>query len=97
MVGGKVVEVLFEENRIFLNVQDRTYPKDRCGIYVVRDPDSEKIEVGDQVWWQGKIVYWTPTVTVLGGDVVDYPLDRASYSGVDHPQGKDVLDHSEVV
>lgn len=93
MVGGKVVEVLFEENRIFLNVQDRTYPKDRCGIYVLRDCHSERIEAGDQVWWQGNKVFWTPT----GDDVVDFVLDRVSYSGVDHPLGKDVLDHSEIV
>jgi hypothetical protein len=97
MVGGKVVEIVMEPHRIFLNVQDKTYPKDRCGIYVLRDADSEQVEVGDSVWWQGNKVFWTPEATLLGSDVVDYPLDRVSYSGVNHPLGNDVLDHTEVV
>jgi hypothetical protein len=96
MVGGTIVEVLFEKDRIFLNVQDKTYPKDRCGIYVVRDSDTERIETGDSVWWQGNKVFWTPTATLPGSDVVDYPLDRASYSGVGHPYGEDVLDHPQI-
>lgn len=87
MVGGIVVEIIRHAKRIFLKVQDKTYPKDRCGIYVIRDADSEQIELGDQVWWQGNKVFWTPAATVLGCAVVDYPLDRASYSGVSHPAG----------
>lgn len=97
MVGGKVVEVILEPDRVFLNVQDKTYPKDRCGIYVVRDADSEQIENGDTVWWQGNKVLWTPVAMLLGVARVDCPLDRASYSGANHPLGKDVLDHSEIV
>lgn len=92
MIGGKVVEVL-RGNRIFLNVQDRTYPKDRCGIYVLRDSMSEQIEIGDWVWWQGRKVFWTRP----GTTIVEVELSRASYSGIDHPLGRDVLDHQEIV
>lgn len=94
MIGGKVVEVIREPERIFLNVQDTTYKKDRCGIYVERNDDSEFIEAGDKVWWQGNQVFWTSESYL---DLVEVPIPRASYSGVDHPLGKDVLDHSEVV
>lgn len=93
MIGGKVVEILRESDRVFLNVQDAAYPKDRCGIYVERNDDSDLIEVGDKVWWQGKQVFWTSESYV---DLVEVPIPRASYSGVDHPLGKDVLEHSEI-
>ena len=90
MIGGKIVEVIFQNERVFLNVQDETYQKDRCGIYVKSDESSLQIETVDKCWWQGDKVFWTRPFTTI----VDVPLERASYSGVDHPHGNDVLDHA---
>lgn len=91
MIGGIITEVIQQPGRIFLNVQDETYPKDRCGIYVEKNADSERIEVGDKVWWQGRTAFWTSPNYYNAND---FAIPRVSYSGTEHPEGKDVLDHS---
>lgn len=81
MVGGKVREIVEQENRIWLDVQDVIYPKDFCALYIERNKDSEQIQIGDSVWWQGKFLLWTPK----DGSREDVEIPRLSYSGVGVP------------
>lgn len=95
MVGGTVIEVSEVSGRpevLFVDCRDRTYAKDTCAIYVERNQTSERIELGDCVWWQGRHAYWTPQTNRerdeadLGcGIDFDIPLPRVGFSGVTHP------------
>lgn len=92
MIGGTVVEIIEETERIFLNVQSEVYPTDHSAIYVERDKDSERIELGDTIWWQGRFAYWSNQ----SGSETRRAIRKVSGSGVAHPEGKEVLDHSEI-
>lgn len=81
MIGGKIIETKLTSDRVWLDVQDTTYPKDICALYVVRNQDSERIRVGDSVWWQGKNLFWTRA----DKSIVEKAIPRASYSGVGVP------------
>jgi hypothetical protein len=66
MVGGKVIESCEVRGRnevLWLNCADfregRKRP-DVCSVLVERTTDSEQIEIGDRVWWQSGVIYWTP-------------------------------------
>lgn len=110
MIGGKIIEIVPEDGRVFVNVRDTAYPKDRCGIYVEKNQISERMEIGDSLWWQGAFAMWTPEsyqqqscshrehITCNGRSGIDYDIKipRLSYSGVDHPEGRDVLNHSRI-
>ncbi len=84
MVGGTVFETRTEGGRIWLNVRSNYPPKrpDECAIYVERNQDSERIRLGDSVWWQGRNVFWTRK----DRSIVERAIPRASYSGVDLPE-----------
>lgn len=89
MIGGDAIEVLIGKDRVWINCQDRpvrTPPNkhNTCAIYVKRDRNSERVQVGDGVWWHGRVAYWTPK----GSTVEDIPLVRIGYSGADHPAQK---------
>jgi hypothetical protein len=89
MVGGKVIERLtFEGKKVWINCQDNCGT--RCALYVVRDENSEKIKVGDTLWWQGEFAMWTPKenvrkVNVKAGVDYDIKIKRIGYSGVPRP------------
>lgn len=83
MVGGKVIETIIVDDRVWVNVRDRTYPKETCAIYVERNPVSEAISEGDSLWWQGRLAFWTP----VGANFSDLEIPRRSYSGVARPEG----------
>jgi hypothetical protein len=63
MIGGKVIEVCNVPGRpdvLFVNVADRPYKKlETCGVLVENNETSRKIEIGDSLWWQCGICYWT--------------------------------------
>lgn len=101
MVGGTVVEVASVPERpevLYLDCVDK--PKGRkkadyCAILIERNESSDKIQIGDSVWWHGDIAYWTP-VQNRGGHLkgmkchVDYdiPIPKIGYSGINHPSRK---------
>lgn len=93
MVGGTVIEVVDLATKVYVNVADRPYSKrEECAIYVERNADSEKIQIGDALWWQGDVAMWTPQENRLAGmrDLkcgVDYDIQipRRGYSGVSQP------------
>lgn len=77
-VGGKVTEVIVKENSVYIDTIDHGV---KCAIYVERNDDSERVSLGDSVWWQGRSAYWsTASRTVL-----DRAIKRIGYSGVPHP------------
>ena len=78
MVGGIVVEVVWrdDDDRVFVACRDTRY-KDTCAIRVERNADSEQIDVGDRMWWQGGFAFWTPA----DGSRVDVRIPRRGYSG----------------
>jgi hypothetical protein len=59
MVGGKVVEIVGCEDKIWLDCVD---VHDHGSIYVEKDAKARAIIEGDTVWWQGNKAYWTPAV-----------------------------------
>jgi hypothetical protein len=87
MVGGKVEEIVLQENRIWLSVRDKVYKNDVSAIYVKKNTDSEAIKIGDNVWWQGHFVMWTPQGSEHRecGTDFDIQIPRMSYSGVGVP------------
>lgn len=96
MVGGTVIEVCDAEHTkdaIYVDCADwvkgRRHPE-TCAIYVVRSPDSEKIQVGDSLWWQGEWAYWTPAANrsakgSKAGVDYDIKIERIGFSGVTLP------------
>lgn len=96
MVGGVVIEVCDDpecSGLLYVNVADRPYSKlEECAIYVARNEHSERIEIGDRIWWQGSVAMWTPAEHAKDGTHgkrcgVDYDIQipRHGYSGVSHP------------
>ena len=78
MVGGIVIEVAWFEGKVFVDLRD-SQRSQRCAIYVKRNADSEQIEFGDRLWWQGDVAFWTPQ----GEARVDVRIPRVGYSGVE--------------
>lgn len=100
MCGGQVIEVCdhpTDKNIIYVNVAYRPYYKlEECAIYVERNVNSEQIQIGDALWWQGRHAMWTPQANRLTDEEsearghkcgVDYDIQipRIGYSGVNHP------------
>jgi len=83
MVGGIVIEVVFREDRIFVDCRDRKY-KNTCGVYLDRNRESEQIDLGDSLWWQGQHVYWTPQGSEGRKQGIDFDIKfkKLSKSGV---------------
>lgn len=85
MVGGTVITTIEDGDRIYVNCRGTgCEKKETCAIYVERNSDSEQIRPGDNIWWQGKRVMWTPS----DRRVIDKEIPRRSYSGVKSPLAK---------
>ena len=89
MVGGTVVEICEFEGKYWVNVRDN---RDECAIFVEKNEDSDKVEIGDGLWWQGRDAFWTPQdfkgaseKGMSGGVHYDIKIPRIGYSGVPHP------------
>lgn len=99
MVGGTVIEVVDLATKVYVNCADKPRGRkkaDECAIYVKRTPESEKIEIGDSIWWQGRVAYWTTCANRNGhnrglecGVDYDIPIPRIGYSGVSHPTNRE--------
>lgn len=94
MVGGQVLEIVDNHNKLWINVWARPYKKiEECAIFVEKTPESEKIAPGDQLWWQGSKAMWTPRINRTKGGTksgVDYDIviPRIGFSGVSRPKGE---------
>lgn len=77
MIGGVVVEVTFPvtvANTVWIRVRDKIHFRTTCGVLVERNENSEAIEFGDEIWWHGDWVMWTP----------------AQHYGCNHPGAGDI-------
>ena len=83
-VGGKVIDIVCEpdKGRVYINTDDRG---DKCAIFVEYDEYSPLVAIGDIVWWQGGIAYWTTADRGYAIALIDHPLKRRGYSGVNRP------------
>lgn len=89
MVGGIVIEVAEVRGRsdvLFVDCRD-TRSRDTCAVYLEKNETSDKIQVGDSIWWQDRVAMWTPSGSerLQGGVDCDIRIPRVGYSGVVHP------------
>lgn len=99
MIGGTVIEVVDLATKVYINCIDRPKGRkkgDECAIYVERTENSQKIEIGDSIWWQEGFAMWTPVknrvsdeeaekLGLLDGIDYDIKIPRRGHSGVNHP------------
>ena len=85
MIGGKVIEVCnvpHRSNVLFVNVAERPYKRtDTCGVLVENNETSQKIEIGDSLWWQCGYCYWTPQNSERKKENVDFDIKIPKRSG----------------
>ena len=91
MVGGRVVETIILDDKVWINTTDG---RDECAIYVEKTPEARTASRGDKLWWQGGVAFWTPTDSddLKGEDItgpVEVELKRIGYSGVPRPKQDD--------
>ena len=76
MVGGIIEEIVAVavDGRVAVLVRGTgTEQSDRVGLNL---RTYEKLEVGDQLWWQSRFAYWTPN----DKRAHDIPLSRMGYT-----------------
>ena len=69
--------------KVWVNTQDGKAYKDECAVYC--NPLGNKIKVGDSLWWQSGICYWTPYRSGKAVLPSDRKLIKIGYSGVSRP------------
>jgi len=76
MVGGRIVSIREESDRLCIIVAKKVYSRhESMGIDIAKT--EHKVELGDQLWWQGEFCYWTPDGQK---EPYDIPIRRKSYS-----------------
>lgn len=76
MVGGKVIEVRIVDDKMRIWCAGvRGDEPHELAVYVKPYADC-KVQPGDDIWWQGNKVYWTPA----DRSVIDVPLPKIGYS-----------------
>lgn len=85
-VGGVVTEIVPDGSRYWINTNDHG---DECAIFVEKNVNSDKIKIGDSVWWQGRDAMWTTKEVREGAKgESDIKIPRIGYSGVSRPGEK---------
>lgn len=91
MVGGTVVEICNVPGQPDVYHIDVVDGRDKCGVRAAVTPESDRIQIGDSVWWQCGFVYWTPQRRPgeargpRGGVDYDIKIPKIGYSGAPHP------------
>jgi len=98
MIGGVVIEKIVLSDRVWVMCVERhELCHDKRALYVERNAQSERINPGDSLWWQGKVAMWTPYSIRTNHGLknamqfrcgVDYDIEipRIGYSGVSRPK-----------
>lgn len=63
MIGGTVIEVCNVPGTpgvLYVEVFDKKRPKKRAAIYVLACHNATRVQMGDSLWWQGDMAFWTP-------------------------------------
>lgn len=74
MVGGRIINVISVGPNSWIQCEDST--GDVCAIRVV---GKHNIRIGDSIWWQGQIAYWT-RMPHMDGQPTDIKLERIGHS-----------------
>lgn len=100
MVGGIVVEaseIKLMPKALFVDVRDRADSTDKCLLLLEKTPVTLCIEIGDALWWQGDIAFWTPAKVkkmsneerkrrrYKNGIHYDIKIPRIPFTGSVHP------------
>lgn len=89
MIGGLVLETIILPDRVWVNCGERQ-SSSQCAIYVKRTPESERIMLGDKLWWQGGFAIWTPATHLQGtgkqGKDYEVKIPRIGFSGASRPE-----------
>jgi hypothetical protein len=76
MVGGRIVAIREEPDRLCVTVADKRYSRHEfCMVDVAKT--SHRLRLGDSLWWQGGQCYWTPDGESPAWDV---PIPKIGYS-----------------
>jgi len=92
MIGGIVTKTKVLPDRIWVNCEEENSTS-KCGIYVERNENSERIKPGDTVWWQAGYARWTPyeirgkcfVEGLKQGRDYEVKIRKIGYSGVSEP------------
>ncbi len=98
-VGGTVVETIVvtahgkKPTTVWIDTREKPHYLSTTAIYVEDSPEARCVDVGDTVWWQGNVAYWTPKdkrgEPIERADkklnVANVPLKRRGFSGVSRP------------
>lgn len=66
MTGGTVIEVADVKGRPGVLFIDVSLDNETSGLFVAKNAKSQRIEIGDEIWWKGNTVYWTPAESHKG-------------------------------
>jgi hypothetical protein len=87
MVGGKVIGIARTDEDTLLHVQGTGGEShDTCSVRCKEESlhgnSPIVISVGDSVWWQGRLLMWTPehSLRLRPGKDCDVKLPRVGYS-----------------
>jgi hypothetical protein len=76
MIGGRIVSIREEGDRLCLIVADNPYGwHNFLGVDVAKT--GHPLQLGDSLWWQGAVCYWTPAD---GSHRHDTSLPKIGYS-----------------
>jgi len=79
MVGGKIIEIVRQLDKTWVNCQD-TDTKDQAAIFLVEHPDR-CVSIGDDVWWLDQAAFWSTE----DGEFKDQRLTKIGNSGAVRP------------
>lgn len=86
MVGGTIIGIIRKSGETTLNVQGHGCERSDTLCIKVREPIDRVIDVGDYIWWQGRLALWTPAHSTdkRQGIGFDIHLERIGYSFEPH-------------
>jgi hypothetical protein len=74
MIGGRIRDIVRLEDKVWIETQDGLGHTN--SICVIRTTTTERMAVGDHLWWGAGKAHWTPQ---------DIPLHTVGSSGVLRP------------
>lgn len=76
MVGGKISKITNLPSKLILQCVDNIRPHETTSVTIERSELSDKITIGDQLWWQNKKVFWSSQ----DKKYQDHPFNKIGYS-----------------
>lgn len=83
--GGTVIETIIIGERVWINTREKPTYRDTTAIYVENTREARAVMIGDLLWWQGGVAYWTPKDGERHVGPIEVKLKRRGCSGVSRP------------